>query len=185
MLARLRLISSILATAGSLALLSAAGSPADAEAQLTGGSHAGPPVSARTRLPAPASAAGKIRAKLSKTSFAAVEAGKVKLLYSFAPASKHFTYRLLAQTGGKWVKLREVARTGRFAGARTKTVKSIFGSKTVSAGRYRLELSADANRLRLGFKVLAGGTSWHEPDQTGEHGEADIHPPFHRSELAR
>ena len=70
---------------------------------------------------------GKIRAHLSKKSFAAAEAGKVKLVYSFAPTSKHFTYLLSRQAGTKWVKLRMVARTGRFTGSHTKTVKSIFG----------------------------------------------------------
>jgi hypothetical protein len=100
-------------------------------------------------------ASGRIRAHLTKASFVAAEARKVKLVYSFAPASRHFSYQLLMNTGAKWVKLRAVARTGRFAGSNTKTLKAIFGSRFVAAGRYRLELSADANRVRLAFEVVS------------------------------
>jgi len=99
-------------------------------------------------------ASGKIRAHLSKKSFTAAEARKVKLAYSFAPASKRFSYQLSRLTGTKWLKLRVVARKGRFSGSHTKTVKSVFGSKPLTAARYRLELSADANHVRLAFKVV-------------------------------
>jgi len=138
---RAKLIASVLVIVGSLALLSAAG------------------VSARAQLPASAMAGGKIRAHLSKKSLSAAEARSVKLVYRFKPTSKRFTYQLFRQSGSKWVKLRSVARKGRFTGSYTKTLKSIFGSKSVTAARYRLELRADANRVRLGFKIVPGSTS--------------------------
>jgi hypothetical protein len=158
MLARAKLIASVLSVAGSLALLSAGGVPADAEAQVAGLPHASASVSisAKTaQLPASVRASGKIYAHLSKASFTAAETGKVKLVYGFAPASKRFTYLLSRQTRAQWVKLRAVVRKGRFTGSHTKTVKSIFGSKPVTAARYRLELSADANRVRFAFKIVS------------------------------
>jgi len=115
MLVRAKLIASVLVIVGSLALLSAAG------------------VSARAQLPASATAGGKIRAHLSKKSLSAAEARSVKLVYRFKPTSKRFTYQLFRQSGSKWVKLRAVARKGRFTGSHTKTLKSIFGSKSVTA----------------------------------------------------
>jgi len=160
MFACAKLIAPALAVAGSLALLSAGGVPADAVAQVAGSRHASAPV------PTSARASGKIRAHLSKTSFTAAEARAVKLSYSFAPASKRFSYQLLKQTGTNWVKLRAVARTGRFSGARTKTVKAVFGSKPVLTARYRLELNADANRVRLAFKIVPSAPRPVKPAKT-------------------
>lgn len=139
MFTRAKLIAPALAVAGSLALLSAGGVPASART---------------TQLPALAGASGKIRAHLSKTSFAAAEARTAKVHYSFAPASKRFSYQLSKQSGTSWLKLRAVERSGRFSGSYSKTVKSIFGSKPVTPARYRLELRADANRVRLAFRIV-------------------------------
>jgi hypothetical protein len=159
MLVRTKSVAAVITVAGSLALLSAGGVPADAVARSTAPARTTTSLSARLGLlPASASAAGKVRARLSKKSFTAAELGTVKLVYSFAPASKRFSYQLSKQTGSTWLKLRAVARKGRFAGSQTKTVKSIFGSKPVAPASYRLELSADSNRVRLGFKVVASAS---------------------------
>jgi len=167
MFARLKLmIVPALAVAGSLALLSAAGVPTNAEAQLTGQPQASTSLSVSARsaqLPALVNASGKIHAKLSKKSLTAAEAGKVKLLYRFAPASKHFSYRLSKQSASSWAKLRTVARVGHFSGSYTKTLKSIFSSKPVVVGSYRLELAADANRIQLGFTIVTGNSSGSNP----------------------
>jgi hypothetical protein len=148
MLARANFVATVLAIAGSLALLSAGGVSAGAGRQLASPSYANAPLTASIR------ASGEIRAHLSKTSFAAAEARQVKLSYSFAPTSKRFSYRLSRQSGDSWLKLRMVARKARFSGAYTKTVKAIFGPKPLTAARYRLELSADTNHLRLAFKIV-------------------------------
>ena len=160
MLVRLKLIASALVVAGSLALLFAAGVPQDAEAQFAG------PVHTRAQLPTSIRGAGKIRAHLSTKSISADEVRTVKLVYSFTPASKHFAYQLLRQSGTAWTKLRAVARTGSFTGSHSMTLKSIFGSRPVTAARYRLELSADANRVRLAFKVAASGPRPTKPAKT-------------------
>jgi hypothetical protein len=126
-------------------------------------------VLARTQaaqFPSSVRASGKIRAHLTSKSLTAAEAGKAKLVYSFSPTSRHFSYRLLMNTGTTWVKLRAVARTGRFSGSNTKTLKAIFGSKSVAAGSYRLELSADANHVRLAFKVVAAAALPTKPAKT-------------------
>jgi hypothetical protein len=169
MLVRTKLIALALVVVGPLSLLPAGGAHADAVAQVAGLSHvraSAPTFLWAAGLPASARASGKVRARLSKTSFTSGEARTVKLLYSFAPASKRFTYLLSRQAGTRWVKLRAVVRKGRFSGSRTKTVKSIFGSKPVSAARYRLELRADANRVRLGFKVIASAPRPTKPAKT-------------------
>ena len=160
MLARLKLVASALTVVGSLALLSAAGVSAHAGAQLAGSVHA------RAQFPTAVAGAGKIRAHLSKKSFSADEVRTVKLVYSFAPTSKHFAYQLLQQSGTAWTKLRTVARTGRFNGLYSKTLKSIFGSRPVTAARYRLELGADTNRVRLAFKVVASDPRPTKPAKT-------------------
>lgn len=106
-----------------------------------------------------AAVSGRISAHLNKKSFKVSEVRTVKVTYRFTSASKHFTYRLLKQNGSSWKKLRTVARTGRFSGSHTKTVKFFFGSKSVAVGRYRLELSADSNRVRLGFRIVTSSSS--------------------------
>jgi hypothetical protein len=107
---------------------------------------------------AQSAASGKIRAHLSQASFAPAAASKVKLSYSFSPASSRFNYRLLLRKGSAWKALRTVKRNGRFSGSHSMAVKKLFGSKPVKVGRYRLELNADANRVVLGFRVTAAGS---------------------------
>jgi len=159
-------VASILAVAGSLALLSAGGVPADAVARSAGPAPTTALSARSVLLPASTRVSGKIRARLSKKSFAAAEARSVKLVYSFAPASKRFSYQLSRQTGAQWVKLRAVARKGRFGGPYSKSVKSLFGPKPLSAASYRLDLSADANRVRLGFRIVASAPLPTKPAKT-------------------
>ena len=69
MLARAKLVTSVLAVAGSLALLSAGGVPADAVAQVAGLPHASASVSISaqtTQLPASVRASGRISARPTK-----------------------------------------------------------------------------------------------------------------------
>jgi len=145
-LLRAKPIAAVLATVGCVVLLSAGSAPAG--------------------VPSATSASGKVRAHLSKASLVAAEAGSVKVIYSFAPASKRFSYLLFRRAGSKWLKLRSVARSGHFSGSRTTTLKSVFGSKPIAAGGYRLELSADANRVRLAFRVAPSAPSPTKPGKT-------------------
>ena len=106
---------------------------------------------------APAGAGmGKIQAaRLTKTTFGAAAAAKVRLLYVFASPSKRFELELAVRNGASWQVLRDVGRHGSFSGAHSLTVKSLFQSRPIKAGSYRLELAADANRVRIGFRVAA------------------------------
>ncbi len=49
--------------------------------------------------------------------------------------------------------MRNVKKTGTFAGKHTYTVGALFGGKSIKAGLYRLKLSADANSKTLAFAV--------------------------------
>jgi hypothetical protein len=147
-----RFIYSVVLFGGLIALTALSGTARSAEA---GSGSANLTLTEAAQVPSALRASGKIRAHLTKASFSAAEAREVKLVYSFAPASRHFSYQLLMNTGAIWVKVRAVTHTGRFAGSNTKTLKAVFGSKPVAVGRYRLELSADVNRVRLAFKVVA------------------------------
>lgn len=96
---------------------------------------------------------GKIvSAKLTKTSFKSSQTRKVKLVIKFSPQSKKFNYLLSFKKGRKWLTVRSVRSSGRFA-SRSMTVKSLFGKKAIKSGRYRLKLTADANSKTLSFKV--------------------------------
>jgi hypothetical protein len=100
--------------------------------------------------------AGKIHgAHLTKTSFAPAEASKVKIVYRFSPASSTFGYKLLSKHGTTWKTLRDVKRKSRFTGSHSTMVKALFGTRPVELGGYRLELSADLNRVSLPFRVVA------------------------------
>lgn len=146
-----RLVASAALLGGLLALTPLGGTARSAAAELgsLGLARAQAP-----GLPSSIRASGKVSARLSEASLTVAEAGKVKLVYSFAPASSHFSYRLLISKGAEWVKLRAEVRSGRFSGSHSKALKSFFGGNPVVAGRYRLELGADANRVRLAFKVV-------------------------------
>jgi hypothetical protein len=107
-------------------------------------------------------AGGKVSARLSKTSFPAVQAKTVKLVCKFSPASSRFGYLLSLKKGAKWVKVRSVKKTGSFNGSYSMTVKQLFGSKAVKIGQYRVKVSADANSVTRSFKVVkatSGGST--------------------------
>jgi hypothetical protein len=98
---------------------------------------------------------GKITsARLTKKSFMKAQARKVKLVLHFSPRSAKLTYRLMRKKGAKWLAVRNVTKKGTFVGKRTYTVKSLFGGKSVTIGRYRLKLTAEANSKKLAFTVI-------------------------------
>jgi hypothetical protein len=92
-------------------------------------------------------------ARLTKKSFKAAKAAKVKLLYTVDPSSKLVAYRLSRRSGSKWVTVRSVTKVGSFAGSYALTAKQLFGPKRVKPGSYRLRLSAEANAKQLAFRV--------------------------------
>ncbi|MGA9762462.1 MAG: Calx-beta domain-containing protein [Gaiellaceae bacterium] len=97
---------------------------------------------------------GKITlAKLTRKTFSAAQARKVKLAVTFAPASGMFNYLLSIKKGTKWVTVRSVKKRGNFAGKKSLTVKSLFGKKAIKHGRYRVKLIAAANSKTPVFKV--------------------------------
>jgi hypothetical protein len=170
--ARVKLIAAVLAVGGLLTLIVAGGVSAGGAAQPASSSQTsalGLAVAISKQAaqsPSLVRASGKIHAQLSKQSFTAAEAGKVNLVYSFAPTSRHFSYQLSMKTGAAWAKLLAVARTGRFAGSHTMTLKAIFGSKPIVTGSYRLELRADANRVLLTFTVVPAAALPTKPAKT-------------------
>ncbi len=95
-----------------------------------------------------------VSAKLTKTSFARAQARKTKLAVTFSPASKRFDYLLSYKKGAKWVTVRNVKKSGNFAGRRSMTVKALFGTKAIKSGRYRVKLTADANSKTSSFRVI-------------------------------
>ena len=98
--------------------------------------------------------AGKLSARLTKTSFAGSKAGSVKLTYKFSKPSKRFSYLLTFKQGKKWKTIKSVKKKGNFKGSKTTTVKKLFAGKTVKVGSYRLKLSADKGSKLLGFKIV-------------------------------
>jgi len=110
---------------------------------------------AQRRETAPVDTSGAaLSAHLTGTSFKPAEAGSVRLVYRFSRPSKHFAYRLTRKSGAKWLELQSVSRTGNFKGSHSISVKELFSSKPVEAGRYRLELTADRARKLLAFTVI-------------------------------
>jgi hypothetical protein len=104
---------------------------------------------------APAKPSGKIfSARVTKTSLGSSEAGLVRVAYSLYPESRLFAYVLSFRSGSTWTIVRTVRKTGSFAGPYTLTIKQLFGSKPISSGSYRLELSADKNSKTLRFRVI-------------------------------
>jgi hypothetical protein len=99
-------------------------------------------------------AGGKVvSARLTKTSFTAAQAGTVKLVCKFSPASSRFGYLLSWKKGAKWAKVRSVNKKGSFSGSYKMNVKKLFGSKSVKVGQYRVKVSADANSITRKFTV--------------------------------
>jgi alpha-tubulin suppressor-like RCC1 family protein len=96
----------------------------------------------------------RISAHLTSTHFIAVQAKETRLFYEFSRASRTFVYLLERGQGTKWRMTRSVKRRGSFSGAHSITVKNLFGKSAVKVGRYRLRLSADANRATLFFRIM-------------------------------
>ena len=133
--------------------LGAAGIVLSASLVLVSGGAAGGARSRDTTLVDTSGA--QISAHLTKTSFKAGEAGRVKLVYRFSRPSKHFALLLTRKNGTKWLALRSVKRKGTFSGTHTITVERLFSGKTVKPGRYRLKLTADGSNKLLAFTVAA------------------------------
>ncbi|MGA9761079.1 MAG: hypothetical protein WBQ14_01470 [Gaiellaceae bacterium] len=96
----------------------------------------------------------KIAANLASASLTAAQARKVKLSYSFSRSSKTFTYRLDRRVRAKWSMLRSVTHKGKLKGSHILTVRALFAGKAISAGHYRLRLSADGDSTTLGFEII-------------------------------
>ena len=92
-------------------------------------------------------------AKPTKASFKIAQARAVKLVIAFSPASKKFNYLLSFKRGVRWVTVKSVKKNGNFAGTRRIAVKSLFGTRPIKSGRYRLTLTADANSQTRRFNV--------------------------------
>jgi hypothetical protein len=99
-------------------------------------------------------ATGKLSfAKLSKKSFMAAQAKKVKLTVKFSPKSKIFKWVVSLKQGKKWKTVKSVKKTGFSKTKYTTTVKKLFAGKKVKIGRYRLKLYSDRNSKTLAFRV--------------------------------
>ena len=108
-------------------------------------------------VPAGASAAtsARISAHLTSTSFTAAQAGSVQVVYRFSSRSTRFAYVLSRRAGSAWSTMRSVSRRGSFRGSHTMTIKSAFGSRPITAGRYRIKLSSSANSVTLSFTLAS------------------------------
>ena len=94
-----------------------------------------------------------ISAGLTKKSFKRSQARRVKLVIRFSPASVKFRYRITFKKGSKWLTVRDVRKTGGFAGVRTYTARALFAGKPIKRGSYRLKLTADANSKVIAFRI--------------------------------
>jgi hypothetical protein len=90
---------------------------------------------------------------VTKAHLRVIEAGTVKIRYTFYPPSKRFAYVLSEYDGSTWVTLRKVAKKGSYAGRKTMTIRKLFGKKPLQSGRYRVKLTADKNSKTVGFKI--------------------------------
>jgi hypothetical protein len=70
---------------------------------------------------------GKVSVELTKSSFTAAQAGNVKLVCTFSPASSHWGYVLSLRKGATWAKVRSVNKTRSFRGSYSVTLKQLFG----------------------------------------------------------
>jgi hypothetical protein len=129
------------------------GTLSSATLTITDNDVAPPPTTTTTKTTPTPTAKGKITScKLSKTSFRAAQAGKVKLTCKFSPKSKVFRYVLSLKKGKKWALVKSAKKTGSFK-TYTITVKKLFAGKKIKRGLYRLKLSADRNSKTLRFTV--------------------------------
>lgn len=109
--------------------------------------------SATAGRPQRAAHSGLISASLKKTSFNRSQAGRVRLVYRFSPASKSFTRVLARMENGNWQTVISITRTGTFRGRHKMTIKRLFAGNPVKPGSYRLTLGADRNSVLLGFRI--------------------------------
>lgn len=107
--------------------------------------------------PAPAGASatrsGRVSAHLTKTTFTAAQAARVKLVYKVTRTSTRVTCVLSRRRGTRWLKLRSVSRRVPARSTRSLTVKQLFGGKAIAAARYRVKVSTRANGVTLRFTV--------------------------------
>ena len=104
---------------------------------------------------ASAATSARISAHLTSTSFTAAQAGSVKVQYKFSSKSSGFAYVLSRKASSRWSTVRSVSKRGSFRGSHTMTVKSVFTSKPITAGHYRLKLSSSANSFTLSFTIVS------------------------------
>ncbi len=130
-----------------------------------------------------ATAAGaRVSAHLTQTSFTAAEASQVKLVYTFSARSHRFGYVLARRSASKWVQVRSVSKRGRFRGAHSMRVGRLFGTTPISEGRYRVTVSADANKVPLRFTVTAAAPAvvaprtgtWQSTSVSGGGGQVSV-----------
>lgn len=107
---------------------------------------------------ASAATSARISVHLTSKSFTAARAGSVKVQYKFSSKSSRFAYVLSRKAGSAWSRVSSVSKPGSFRGSHTMTVKSVFGSRPITAGQYRLKLSSSANSVTLSFTVAAPAT---------------------------
>jgi hypothetical protein len=115
---------------------------------------------------ASAATSARISAHLTRNSFTPAQAGTVKLVYQFLSKSSRFAYVLSRRAGSAWATVRSVSKRGSFRGSHTITVKSVFGSKPITAAKYRLKLSGSANSVTLSFTVVPPETVKPVPPET-------------------
>jgi alpha-tubulin suppressor-like RCC1 family protein len=101
------------------------------------------------------SAAGKITAYLTATTFTKAQASRVTLVYRFSSPSSSLAYLIARKHGARWLKVRSVARKGSFSGSHQVSLKKLFGRKPIEIGRYRLRLRAGTSGVSLFFAVVA------------------------------
>ena len=100
-----------------------------------------------------------ISAKLTpKATFTVAQAKTTRLVCKFSPASKRVVFLLQVKKGSKWAKVQSTTKKGSIKTSTT-TVKKLFGSKSVTAGTYRVKISADANSLTRKFTISGGSSS--------------------------
>lgn len=115
---------------------------------------------------ASAATSARISAHLTRNSFTPAQAGTVKLVYRFSSKSSRFAYVLSRRAGSAWSTVRSVRKRGSFRGSHTITVKSVFGSKPITAAKYRLKLSGSANSVTVSFTVAPPETVKPVPPET-------------------
>jgi alpha-tubulin suppressor-like RCC1 family protein len=96
----------------------------------------------------------RLSVSLSKKSFTASEAARVKLTYKFSKRSKRFSSKLSFKKGTKWQLVRSVNKRGSFKGRHKTTIKKLFGTTKIRVGSYKLELFCDYGKRAVRFRVV-------------------------------